>query len=96
MAGVIDGLLAEIATVGVSMPVGRLSEVAGGTVLVQGLGAAARRVVQRVALLVVRLDARLAMQGRSRAAPCWCAFVRPCPCIPARSRCQRWSLAGPF
>lgn len=43
MGGVFDGLLAEISTVDVSMPLGRLAEVASGTVLVTGLGAKARQ-----------------------------------------------------
>ena len=43
MVGVFDGLLAEIATVRVAMSLGRVSEVAGGTVLVSGLVATARQ-----------------------------------------------------
>jgi flagellum-specific ATP synthase len=43
MGGVFDGLLAEILTVGVSKPLGRIAEVAGGTILVSGLAATARQ-----------------------------------------------------
>ncbi len=43
MAGVFDGLLAQIATVQVSMPLGRLAELTGSTVLVTGLSATARQ-----------------------------------------------------
>jgi flagellum-specific ATP synthase len=43
MAGVFDGLMAEIATVAHTKPVGRVAEVARGTVRVTGLESAARQ-----------------------------------------------------
>jgi flagellum-specific ATP synthase len=43
MAGVFDGLLAEISTVDVARPLGRVAEVTGATVRVAGLTASARQ-----------------------------------------------------
>ena len=43
MVGIFDGLLAEITSVEVAKPLGRVTEVAGGTVLVSGLAATARQ-----------------------------------------------------
>ena len=43
MVGIFDGLLAEITTVEVAKPLGRVAEVTGGTVFVSGLAAKARQ-----------------------------------------------------